>query len=84
MDENGVRKYQKKEFVDEELVNKYAESKQNKELQIIEPKSNDKWLSARLAGYTAHDLCRQGMSYKVQKRAAEEFRDEQQSERETG
>ena len=82
-DENGKRKYQRVEVVDDTIVEK-AQQPYTGELKTIEPKRNNAWLNARLAGFTARDLQKRGMSYKEQKAAAEEFRHEQQSKRQTG
>ena len=82
-DENGKRAYRQMEFVGDEIVKKHSQSYDG-DLQIIEPKNNNEWLDARLAGYTARELCKRGMSYKQQKQAAEELRSEQQSKRQAG
>lgn len=81
-DENGVRKYRRVEIVDDTIVEN-AQQPYDGELKTIEPKNNNSWLSARLAGFTPRELQRRGMSYKEQKKAAEELRSEQQSKRQT-
>jgi len=77
--EEGKRKYKQVEFVDN-THSELLESGYDGRLVTIEVKASSDWLQARISGYTPRQLQKRGMSYQDQKTAAEEFRNEQQTE----
>ena len=73
--EDGVRRYRQVEVVD----NTPAENAVTHDpcITILDVSNNarSQWFIARTSGYTASELRRRGMSYKEQRREAEELRD---------
>jgi hypothetical protein len=70
----GKKVYQRKEYVNSEVL-ELAESDCG--MHIIEPKANSEWARARIAGFTARELTKRGLSYKKQKEEAKQFRNDQ-------
>jgi len=72
----GKKEYQRKEYVSSDIIES-AETNYDGTLQTIEPKPNSEWARARIAGFTARELTKRGLSYKQQKQQAEQFRNDQ-------
>lgn len=78
VNEEGKQVYQRKEHFRNELL----EQTEVRDIIILEVKPNSDWAKARIAGFTATELRRRGMSFEEQKKAKEEFRnDQRQSKR---
>jgi len=72
----GKQVYQRKEHFNNELLER-TESKHNTNMVIIEVKPSNDWAQARMAGFTATELRKRGMTFEQQKKEAEEFRNDQ-------
>jgi hypothetical protein len=73
--EDGVRRYRQVEVVDNTPSENAVVNDPCITILDVSNNARSQWFLARSSGYTASELRRRGMSYKEQRREAEELRD---------
>lgn len=85
--EDGKRRYRRTQIDDDGIIER-ATSTWSGSLTMLEPKLKSlvdtEWLEARIAGHTASQLRRRGMSYQEQRSNAERLKHEQRSKGQEG